>query len=187
MKYLDRVLQQWRISKAGPFIQPGARVLDIGSSEGVLFKQFAGRLASGVGIDPMLPVGRSEGGFSFVRGFFPQDMPEVEPFDIITMLAVLEHFPANQYAPLRQGCARFLKPGGFLVITVPGPAVDKILDILKNLRMIDGMALDEHHGFEVEQTLTLFPPPEFQLRKRGVFQLGMNNLFVFQRAVNGRI
>jgi hypothetical protein len=93
----------------------------------------------------------------------------------------LEHFPAEAYGPLADGCARFLKPGGSLVITVPSPAVDRILAVLKALRLIHGMSLEEHHGFQVGQTLEIFAPPRFELRQRSSFQLGLNNLFVFRR------
>ena len=96
-------------------------------------------------------------------------------------LAVLEHFPAEAYQPLGEGCARFLKPGGHLVITVPSPAVDQILEVLKTLRLIDGMSLEEHHGFQIRQTLEIFPSPRFELVRNSRFQLGLNNLFVFRR------
>ena len=43
------------------------------------------------------------------------------------------------------------------------------------------MSLEEHHGYDVRETTTVFPPPEFQLVKHQCFQLGLNNLFVFRR------
>src|SRR2546423_1021173 len=181
MRFLDRVLQRWRIAKTRPFIRPGARVLDIGSSDGTLFEALGSRLGSGLGIDPTLKANGYVGSVPLVAGFFPDDMPAVEPFDVITMLAVLEHFPASQYEGLRVGCNKFLKPGGLLIITVPSPMVDEILKVLKALRLIDGMSLEEHHGYEVRQTAEIFSPPEFQLLARVRFQLGLNNLFVFQR------
>ena len=97
------------------------------------------------------------------------------------MLAVLEHFPPGAYGPLREGCEKYLKPGGKLLITVPSPAVDHILAVLKFLRLVDGMSLEEHHGYEVAQTETIFPAPKFRLARRATFQLGLNNVFVFER------
>jgi len=94
---------------------------------------------------------------------------------------VLEHFPAAAYLDLASGCARFLKPGGHLVITVPSSLVDRILEVLKFLRLIDGMSLEEHHGFDAGQTPAIFPAADFRLIRRKRFQLGLNNLFVFQR------
>ena len=123
------------------------------------------------------------GGVLIVAGYFPKDMPPVEPFEAITMLAVLEHFPVSTYADLASGCARFLKPNGRLIITVPSPLVDHVLKALRFLRLIHGMSLEEHHGFEVRQTAAIFPETDFRLVIRKRFQLGLNNLFVFQRTV----
>jgi len=185
MTRLDRILQSWRIAKARPFIAPGSRVLDIGSADGSLFKQLDGIAPDSLGIDPTLKADTRIGEIPLVAGCFPKDMPEAKPFDVITLLAVLEHFPAPAYPELASGCARFLKPGGHLVITVPSSLVDRILQVLKFLRLIDGMSLEEHHGFDAGLTPVIFPGADFRLVRRKRFQLGLNNLFVFQRTGGG--
>jgi SAM-dependent methyltransferase len=182
MKYLDRALQRLRIAKARPYIAPGGRVLDIGSLDGALFQDLGVPLGGAMGIDPTLRESRRLGEIPLIAGWFPRDMPPVEPFDAIVMLAVLEHFAAGDYADLRAGCLRFLKPGGYLIITVPSPKVDHILRALLALRLIDGMSLEEHHGYDVRETTRIFPAPGFLLVTHKRFQLGLNNLFVFQRA-----
>jgi SAM-dependent methyltransferase len=181
MTGVDRLLQRWRIGKAAAYLPERARILDIGSSDGVLFERLGTRIAGGMGIDPTLQSNKNIGPNRLIAGFFPADMPPEEPFDAITMLAVLEHFPEDQYAALRSGCCKFLKPGGRVIITVPSPFVDQILKVLKALRLIHGMSLEEHHGYEVRQTPVIFGPPDFRLLKHKRFQLGLNHLFVFQR------
>lgn len=181
MKFTDRVLQRWRIDKIRPYIPLQARILDVGSSEGELFLRLGGSLREGMGIDPELKADTSIHGMPLIAGFFPRDMPDVGPFDVITMLAVLEHFPPSEYADLSQGCARFLKPGGLLLITVPSPRVDHILAVLKFFRLIDGMSLEQHHGYDVTQTTEIFKRDGFRLKVHARFQLGLNNLFVFER------
>ncbi len=183
MTSVDRLLQNWRIRKAGPFIETGDRVLDLGSADGVLFDRL-GRCGPGsVGIDPTLPQNQvSRQGFRLIRGYFPQDLPtDAGPFDVIVMLAVLEHIPAKLLPGLSSGCARLLKPGGRLVITVPSPAVDAILSVLTRLRLIHGMSLEEHHGYDIHETPTVFGPPGFRMSVHATFQLGLNHLFVFER------
>jgi SAM-dependent methyltransferase len=182
MKYIDRVLQRWRIAKARPFIAEGARVLDIGSSDGALFQTLGIRLGGAMGLDPTLRESKTLGDIHLIAGSFPKDMPPVAAFDAITLLAVLEHFAVGDHESLRQGCSRFLKPGGYLIVTVPSPKVDHILKVLHAIGLIDGMSLEEHHGYDVRETTTIFPPPEFRLVKHQRFQLGLNNLFVFRRA-----
>ena len=161
MKRLDRFLQDWRIAKARPFIANGARLLDIGCADGKLLKRLEGWIGEGLGIEPHLSQNGSDGSVSLISGHFPEDMPVVPPFDVITMLAVLEHFPASQYSMLHDGCARFLKPGGLLIITVPSPRVDVILGLLGRMNLIDGMSLDEHHGYRVDKRKKSFVPPAF--------------------------
>ncbi len=181
MTLIDNILQRWRIAKAAQFIAPGARVLDIGSSDGALFQALGDRLGSGLGVEPTLAADRDLGRIQFKAGFFPEAIPAAsEPFDVITMLAVLEHFPDQAYAGLGANCAKFLKPKGRLVITVPSPLVDHILAVLKWFRLIDGMSLEEHHGYDTGRTATLFDP-HFRLIRHQRFQLGLNNLFVFEK------
>jgi 2-polyprenyl-3-methyl-5-hydroxy-6-metoxy-1,4-benzoquinol methylase len=181
MKFTDHLLQRWRIAKARPLIAPGSRVLDIGSADGALFQQLGAAVGDGLGIDPTLKADTEVAGRRLIAGFFPKDMPPVEPFDVITMLAVLEHFPPAAYPELARGCVDFLKRGGVLIITVPSAAVDHILAVLKFFRLIDGMSLEEHHGYDVAQTMAIFPENQFRLVKHRKFQLGLNNLFVFER------
>ena len=183
MTSVDRLLQNWRIRKAGPYIESGHRVLDLGSADGVLFDRL-GRCGPGsVGIDPTLRNNRvTRQGFRLIRGYFPGDLPsDAGPFDVMVMLAVLEHIPAGLLPGLSQGCARLLKPGGRLVITVPSPAVDAILGVLTRLRLIHGMSLEEHHGYDIRETPAVFGPPSFRLLVHETFQLGLNHLFVFER------
>ncbi|MEY4917744.1 MAG: hypothetical protein RL616_1657 [Verrucomicrobiota bacterium] len=183
MKAADRFLQRWRIRKVSAELAPGARILDIGSADGALFAALGANVGAGsLGVDPTLSAPITVNGCRLLPGFFPEAVPPgTPPFDAITMLAVLEHFPPAAYDALRTGCEKFLKPGGKLLITVPSPAVDHILAVLKFLRLVDGMSLEEHHGYEVAQTGEIFPPPKFRLLRRKTFQLGLNNFFVFER------
>jgi SAM-dependent methyltransferase len=182
MTALDRLLQNWRIRKTRPFIPPGSRVLDIGSADGVLFQRISGLAPDCLGIDPTLPRAVTGCGYRLLPGVFPQDMPAGEKFDAITMLAVLEHFPDAAHRALATGCGDYLKPGGRLIITVPAPFVDQILKVLTTLRLVHGMSLEEHHGYDVAQTPRIFAPPTFYPLRHERFQLGLNHLFVFERA-----
>lgn len=180
MKWLDRFLQKYRIRKAAPYIGPGKSVLDIGCHDGSLFRELGARISRGVGIDYLHDPSWPEGGFQRIVGSFPDDAPQGEEFEVITMLAVLEHVPADRVAALPGQIARCLKPGGLLIITMPSPVVDNILAVLKYLRLIDGMSLEEHHGLTLASVLTAFAK-YFKLQVRQTFQFGLNNLLVYQR------
>jgi len=49
------------------------------------------------------------------------------------------------------------------------------------LRLIHGMSLEEHYGFKPEHTEQIFSVPQFKLLHKSTFQLGLNNLFVFEK------
>ena len=100
------------------------------------------------------------------------------------MFAVLEHIPRSEHLTLADACYDLLRSGGLVVITVPSRAVDHILWLLRALRLIDGMSLEEHFGFEVSEVPTIFDPPRFKLVRRERFQLGLNHLFVFEKQPN---
>lgn len=181
MTALDRLLQRWRFAKARPYIDAGDRVLDIGCLQGDLFRHFETTIAEGVGIDPLLPEPAEGPKWKLIPGWFPDDLPDADPFDAIVMLALLEHIPPAEQPRLVRDCAQRLKPGGHLVITVPSPLVDRILAVLVRLRLIDGMSLEQHYGFRPAQTPSLLSGTELELVKAQRFQLGLNNLFVFHK------
>jgi len=181
MKPLDRVLQQWRIAKAAPHVPPGCRLLDVGCADGILFRRLTGRIREGVGIDPDLAKDERAGLLRLFSGRFPDDLPEMEPFDVITMLAVFEHFPPDVRVSVVSSCARFLKPGGRVILTIPSPVVDHLLHFLQRLHLLDGMDVHEHCGYEVRDTPRLFAESGFALVTHRRFQVGLNHLFVFRR------
>jgi SAM-dependent methyltransferase len=146
-----------------------------------LFRQFP-EIGAGVGVDPDLPdPAPTLPNVRFCKGLFPAVCADEQPFDTIAMLAVLEHVPTDQQSQLAADCARFLKPSGHLVITVPSPIVDHVLAVLRTLRLIHGMSLEQHYGYDPRQTGRIFTVGGLQLKRSGRFQLGMNNLFVFQK------
>jgi SAM-dependent methyltransferase len=182
MKTLDRLIQRMRFRKVAHYIPPGTRLLDIGCADGALFRLLSPRLAGGLGIDPDLAAPVRCDGYDLLPGSFPDDLPaDILPFDAITLLAVLEHVPPAQQPRFAQACARCLKPAGFLVVTVPSRQVDTILDALIALRLIDGMLVEEHYGFNPKVVPAIFQPAGFTLVKMAGFQLGLNNLFIFQK------
>jgi SAM-dependent methyltransferase len=183
MTWLDQLLQRWRIRKALRELPQGSRVLDIGTHDGTLLR--LGGL-TGMGIDPELADGQTPPGVTLVKGMFPGDMPDLPDgsFDVATALAVFEHAPSDELADWAAALARLVAPRGLLVITVPAPTVDKILHVLMRLRLVAGMEVHQHHGFEPNDLNALFSGPSWRRRKHRTFQLGLNHLFVFERTTS---
>jgi SAM-dependent methyltransferase len=166
---------------AARFLSPDMRVLDIGCSDGALFKRYPGFSKQSLGIEPDLNAPVEVNGIACIPGTFPDALPPGRQFDAALMLAVLEHFPEGDCERLAGALYSALAPNGVLIITVPAPIVDQILDVLKALHVLHGMALEEHHGFRPSDTLRIFTTPRYELSCHRRFQLGLNHVFTFRR------
>lgn len=180
MTPLDRLIQCIRIRKALPHIPAGGRLLDVGCADGSLIRAAAGRVRDAVGIDPDAPVGSG-----LVRGSFPDDLRDRGPYDVIALLAVFEHVPDGERATFVAACRDLLRAGGRVVMTVPVPLVDRIVDALRGLRLLHGMDIDAHHGYPPEETPGYFAAAGMRLVTHERFELGLNHLFVFELPVPG--
>lgn len=184
MKPLDKFIRYWRVSvalKHRPQIMKN--VFDIGCDDGYLLKRLSKITVRQDGIDPRLPAPLITPTSEIKIGHFPAAISEQQmqgTYDAIFALAVFEHFSETDLQHAAQVIPKMLSPQGRLIVTVPHPFVDNILDILSFLRLIDGQALEEHHGFEPKELLQTFSH-SLRLVKQARFQFGLNNIFIFER------
>jgi ubiquinone/menaquinone biosynthesis C-methylase UbiE len=180
MKRVDRLLQTWRIRKASKMICQNDKVLDIGCYQGEFLEYVEKIISLGIGYDPLA---REKDRNEKIK-LYPSDFFEPLPFpdhffDAIVMLASIEHISDREMIA-REGF-RLLKPGGRVIITVPQPAVDYLLDILIRFRLAAGMSLEQHSGFKPSSLIDIFSKHGFRLKRSKKFQLGFNNLIEFER------
>jgi 2-polyprenyl-3-methyl-5-hydroxy-6-metoxy-1,4-benzoquinol methylase len=184
LRALDRLLRSWRIRKIRPYVRSGSTVLDIGCHDGALFSSLSDQISRGIGIDPTLVRSEAHGQFRFIPDMFPSDLLRGERFDVITLLAVLEHVESSELPRWRESFEQLLVPGGLVVATVPSPRVDRVLDVLTRFRLVAGMSIEEHHGFDASRVPSLLSSRGIELMVHRRFELGMNNLYVFKRTLD---
>jgi SAM-dependent methyltransferase len=180
MRFLDRYLQTLRFRAASRHITDGDRVLDVGSDDGALFAYLGPRVGPGVGVDPNAETSTLGGRHRLIKGFV-DDVDETDTFDCCTVLAVLEHLDDSELLHLGQQVAKRLTGNGIIVATVPSPMVDKILDVMIRMHLLDGMEAEQHHGVDVDHLPDVLAQAGWQVRSRTRFELGLNNLMVFER------
>ena len=188
MNRIDRLLQRWRVSQAIPRVPEGARVLEVGCFDDRLFRCPGDRRAHGVGVDPLLDQAVEGARFRLVLGAFPQDMPDGEQFDVIVMLAVLEHVARERIEECARTREDLLVPDGLAMATVAAPVVDVILAVSIRLKLFHCMAVEEHQGLKPSTAPEVFTRAGFSLVRWKRLQLGLNNLFVSRKSpgIDGR-
>jgi len=181
MRIGDYLIQAWRMRVAARWIPQGARVLDIGCHQGEFLLWLGGKITPSVGFDPLYKENSSSNKHQFFAQNVQENLPfEDNSFDAVVLLATIEHI--HEKSVIAREAARLLRSGGRVIITVPSLLVDKILEILLFLHVVDGMSLEEHHGFLPDELPDIFIPDGFRLRKKQKFQFGLNNLYVFERS-----
>lgn len=183
MKFADRLLRFWRVNLALRYMPKSAHnVFDIGCDDGYLLKRLLPITRKQDGIDPRLTIESIGIHSELIKGVFPSSIHKEQlngTYDAIFALAVFEHFSECDLRESACAISRMLSRDGRLIVTVPHPFVDRILDCLLWMKLIDGQALEEHHRFD-PSTLTSYFSDFLELADHKRFQLGLNNIFVFK-------
>ena len=181
MNGVDRSLQRKRNAQALRWIPSDAKVLDLMCSDGALFRQASSLIKSGIGIDTEEPSSWPTGPYSFRHGTFPEALVDKDRFDIVLMPAVIEDIADEFRTTWATTVPKLPSQGVRLIITVPTPAVDWILDVGIRFRLLHSMDTANHHGFDPRVVPQGFLVPPMRLLKASRFEFGLNHLFVFER------
>ncbi|MCC7278095.1 MAG: class I SAM-dependent methyltransferase [Chromatiaceae bacterium] len=176
---LEPLLRRMRLRQVLPYIEKhqDCRLLDIGCGWDIrLLRSIETHITTGIGIDFKVPDFRS-GKIRTMSARLDKILPfDDASFDLITMLAVLEHL--DNPVEILCECKRILRPGGGLLLTVPSRRAKPILEFLAfKMNVVNPEEiLDHKRYFNREDLIRLFLRiPGLILREHAYFQLQLNN------------
>lgn len=175
-----------RIARVLPYVKrvPGCRLLDVGCGwEARLLRELEPYVTAGWGIDFKAPAIATDK-LHTISARLDDRLPfENESFDVVTMLAVLEHLD-KPLAILRE-IARLLRPDGRLLLTVPSRYAKPVLEFLAfRLRIVNPDEIRDHKTyFNRDDLFRLVDQCEgLAVERHRYFQCGMNNYLVCRKA-----
>ncbi len=182
--WLEPVLRKMRIQKVLPTIRqhPDCSLLDIGcGTHALLLRSVEPYIARGEGLDFKAPDLHTAKLRTRCLKLADQLPCEDASFDVVTMLAVLEHL-SHPEAIVRE-IRRVLKPLGRLVLTVPSNASKPVLEFLAyRVGIVSEAEIRDHKRYYNRKSLgELFDGTGLDIEIHRYFQLGMNNFLVARK------
>ena len=176
---LEPLLRQMRLKQVLPYLRqyPNCRLLDIGCGwDAKLLRAVEPYILSGIGVDFKAPAIKTEK-IETLSLTLQDKLPfQNASFDFITMHAVMEHLE-NDEAILKE-CARLLRPGGGLLITVPSWYAKPVLEFLSyKLNLINPAEIRDHKRYYNKEDLVALigRVDRLQLHSHAYFQWRFNN------------
>jgi len=175
--FLEPLLRQFRLKRVIGHVPMQANLLDIGCGQTATFlKAISSHIGKGVGVDfKALPI--DTGNLRTYQVKLDEQLPfDDAVFDVVTLLAVLEHIEHEQ--AILEEIARVLKPGGKVIMTVPSVWAQPVLEFLAyRLRWVSEAEIRDHKRYYNRQLLqqALVQKAGFKRFHHQYFQLWMNN------------
>ncbi len=98
-------------------------------------------------------------------------------FNVVTLLAVVEHLNPDSMAILFKEIFRVLQPGGKVVMTTPASWSDGLLHVMARMRLVSAEEIDEHaYAYTLPLIGWYFGQAGFEMRKVkfGYFEFMLN-------------
>jgi len=104
-------------------------------------------------------------------------------FDVITILAVIEHLEYNQIFRIMKECYNLLKKDGFLIITTPAKWSDLLLRLMAKIHLVSPQEIKEHkNAFTLQELKKILTNTKFESDRiwMGFFEFYLN-IWVFAK------
>ena len=183
--FLEPILRKMRVNKVLPTIrrQPDCALLDVGCGRDcLLLKTVEPFIGRGVGIDFKVRAWENAK-IKTLRMTMTDSLPfEAESFDVVTILAVLEHL-SDPLAMMKE-TERILRGGGRLVLTVPSKIAQPVLQFLcYRLKLVSEPEMRDHKQYyDHRELIKLFSQTGMVIEFHQYFEMGMNNFCIVRKA-----
>jgi 2-polyprenyl-3-methyl-5-hydroxy-6-metoxy-1,4-benzoquinol methylase len=184
---VDRFVRSIRTRRIRAWLKPTDVVLDFGcGQENWFLRSSSASIAGGIGIDPNLnpnldqvfpPNGAVQAKKCTIEEFSTSTLTK---FDVITWIAVIEHFHRNDAEAFLLKCVSLLKPGGKILLTTPTPRSKPILEFLAyKLRLISEDEIRDHKIYYDRPMMeSILKRSEMTMETYKTFQFSLNSLVV---------
>ena len=177
---LEPLLRRMRLRRVFSHIPKDSKLLDVGCGHSASFlRVISPHIAEGYGLDFKVK-DCSFDNIKTIQQKLETELPfPNNSFDVVTMLAVLEHIEQDQ--AILQEIHRVLVPGGKLVLTVPSVWAQPVLEFLSyKLKIVSEAEIRDHKRYYTREKLKrhLINQAGFDGFYHRYFQLWMNNFCV---------
>lgn len=181
--FVDFYVQKKRIAQVEKYIPQSCRLLDIGCGiYPYLLYIIKNKIIKGIGIDKDIPE-HNDGleNIEFVKSTIEDTIQiESDSMDVVTMLAVLEHFTQPQ--KILGECMRVLRKGGTLIITVPSYYSKPLLNILAWIGISSKEEVYDHKNwFKKKELEKIVCVNGFEIRESAYYNIGLNIFMVCKK------